>query len=133
MMGCEGLTHTRMAEAFVKKGAKVYVSWSGPVSITHTDQGTTQLLKHLVTEEQTILEAVGKTMEDVGQDSQYGSILGYYPSSASSLTLTLNFAEIYAQKVTTYSSLKGKYSLNKSSRILRFVVSSHSYGKGAVQ
>lgn len=120
MMGCDGLTHSDMAEAFVKKGAKVYVGWSGPVSARHTDQATTQLLKHLVTEEQTIMEAIGKTMEEVGTDPEYESSLEYYPASASNLTLTSYVAEIHAPKVTNCSSLKEKDSLNRLSRILRF-------------
>lgn len=79
MMGCEGLTDSAMAEAFVKKGAKVYISWSGPVSSSHTDQATIELLKHLITEKQTIKQAVAETMEKVGP--QDGSILLYYPDT----------------------------------------------------
>jgi len=81
MMGCEGLRNDYMALAFTKKGAKVYVSWSGPVSSSHTDQATTQLLKHLITEKQTIEKAVLATMEEVGPDIGYGSILRYYPDT----------------------------------------------------
>ncbi|NIU83177.1 MAG: hypothetical protein GWN64_06760, partial [Candidatus Thorarchaeota archaeon] len=38
MMGCEGLgyeelTYTDMAEAFIKKGAKVYIGWDGSISL----------------------------------------------------------------------------------------------------
>jgi hypothetical protein len=52
MMGCEGLTEsvTGMAEAFVKKGAKVYISWDGPVGIGHTDLATVRLLQSLILE-----------------------------------------------------------------------------------
>jgi hypothetical protein len=42
MMGCEGLDNTLMAEAFVEKGAKVYIGWNQPVSASHTDTATTQ-------------------------------------------------------------------------------------------
>jgi len=82
MMGCEGLKDSNMAEAFVKKGARVYISWSGLVSATHTDQATVELLKHLITEKQTIKQAVTETMEKVGPDPVDGSILLYYPDTS---------------------------------------------------
>lgn len=81
MMGCEGLRNDYMALAFTKKGAKVCISWDGPVSASHTDQATTQLLRHLLTEKQTIEKAVLETMEEVGSDPGSGSVLRYYPDT----------------------------------------------------
>jgi hypothetical protein len=81
MMGCEGLSNTKMAEALIKKGAKVYIGWSGDVSATHTDQATIQLLTYL-TKNQTIKQAVENTMEEVGPDPISESILYYYPTEA---------------------------------------------------
>ena len=90
MMGCEGLgynitgtrvTYTDMAEAFVKKGAKVYIGWDGPISINHTDQATVQLLQSLILHKRTIKQAVTETMEIVGKDT-YNSTLQYYPKTA---------------------------------------------------
>jgi hypothetical protein len=75
MMGCNGLTYPEMAEAFIYKGAKVCISWDGPVSASHTDQATTQLLQHLITERQTIKQAVA----EIEPDPTNGSILKYYP------------------------------------------------------
>jgi len=103
MMGCEGLgyeglTYTDMAEAFVKKGAKVYISWDGPVGVNHTDQATIQLLQSLILENQTIREAV----EEMSQDPEYNSKLDFYPDGvgndritniASVLTSTMNIIE----------------------------------------
>jgi len=77
MMGCDGLITDQMAEAFRRKGAKVYISWDGPVSTDHTDQTTIQLLEHLITENQTIKEAVGETSRDPTSDSK----LDYYPKN----------------------------------------------------
>lgn len=81
MMGCNGLTYTDMTEAFIEKGARIYVSWNGSVSASHTDQATTQLLKHLITEKQTVKQAVTETMKEVGPDPADGSILLYYPET----------------------------------------------------
>ena len=87
MMGCEGLNNTKMAEAFIEKGAKVYISWSGMVSASHTDQATTQLLKRLITEKRTLKEAVRETFKEVGFDPAYESLLIYYPLEAGDQTV----------------------------------------------
>ena len=81
MMGCDGLMYKPMAEAFVQKGARVYISWDGPVSASHTDQATTRLLEHLITERKTIKQAVTETMNEVGPDPVDESILLYYPTT----------------------------------------------------
>lgn len=93
MMGCEGLgyvntltgaqvTYTDMAQAFINKGAKVYIGWDGPVGINHTDQATVQLLKSLILHNRTIKRAVTETKEIVGEDPTYNSTLHYYPKTA---------------------------------------------------
>lgn len=87
MMGCEGLLNTYMAEAFIRKGAKAYISWNGGVSASHTDTATITLLQHLITEKQTIGQAVENTMKEIGPDPTYNSILGYYPSSSAQQTI----------------------------------------------
>jgi len=77
MMGCEGLNHTSMADAFVHwKKATVYTSWTGLVSISHTDQSTIQLLQSLLEQERTIKNAVEKISPDPTWPS---SELDYYP------------------------------------------------------
>ena len=83
MMGCEGLgydgqTYTDMAEAFINKGAKVYISWDGRIGIDHTDKATVQLLQSLILHKRTIKRA----METVGKDPTYNSTLQYYPKTA---------------------------------------------------
>jgi len=87
MMGCEGLKNPSMAEAFIEKGAKTYISWNGSVSASHTDQATTHLLQHLITEKQTIKQAVDNTMKEVGADPSSNSILSYYPNDAENYTI----------------------------------------------
>jgi hypothetical protein len=79
LMGCDGLATETIAAALVEKGAKAVVSWNGLVSSDHTDAATEQLLRHLVTEELTLQEAVDKTSAEVGPDPAYGSVLRLYP------------------------------------------------------
>jgi hypothetical protein len=87
MMGCYGLEYSSMAEAFINKGAKVYVGWNGTVSADHTDAATSTLLKQLILEQHTIEQAVDNVMNETGPDPAYGSKLAYYPSEAKEQTI----------------------------------------------
>lgn len=87
MMGCSGLENNKMAEAFIDKGAKVYISWDKLVTSSHTDHATTILLQHLTIDKQTINQAVVNTMEEAGPDPSYNSVLLYYPLEAGEYTI----------------------------------------------
>jgi len=87
MMGCEGLNNTKMAEAFIEKGAKTYISWNKSVLASHTDTATTHLLQHLIAQKQPIKQAVETTMKEVGPDPTYNSQLTYYPLEAGDYTI----------------------------------------------
>ena len=78
-MGCDGLSGTKMASAFIEKGASAYVGWNGSVSVSQTDAATTQILQHLATDGQTIRQAIGNTIKEVGADPVCNNILEYYP------------------------------------------------------
>lgn len=79
LMGCDGLRSDETAKAFLERGARTFVSWSGPVSAGHTDAATEHLLQHLLVDGLTIQQAVVQTMADVGSDPSYGSVLRLYP------------------------------------------------------
>lgn len=79
MMGCEGMNNTKMAEAFIRKGARAYIGWSAPVLASHTDQATTCLLEEIVLKKQTMRQAVENTMNEIGPDPVYKSKLIFYP------------------------------------------------------
>jgi cell division protein FtsB len=87
MMGCEGLSNTRMAEAFIGKGAKIFISWNKSVLASQTDQATTHLLRHLLIEKHTMKEAVEETNKEVGPDPCYDSLLVYHPLEAGNCTV----------------------------------------------
>jgi len=90
MMGCGGLEYETMAEAFIQKRAKVYVSWSGDILPSHTDQATTVLLTHLLSGNQTVQQAVAETNQEAGSDPVYKSTLLYYPLEAGNYTVPTN-------------------------------------------
>ena len=87
VMGCEGLDNPLMAEAFIQKGAKVYISWNQPVSASHTDLATIHLLQHFLIEKRTVKEAIQETYKDVGADPVYKSLLIAYPIEALDYTI----------------------------------------------
>lgn len=136
MMGCEGLgyinastgarvTYADMAEAFVRKGAKVYISWDGPVGIDHTDQATVHLLQNLVLDNKTIKQALTETREIIGRDPAYNSTLQYFPETAevgnyilpnfkSSLIVSVAVASLHIAK----APLRTKCEYRDSARVL---------------
>lgn len=89
MMGCVGLTFGRMADTLVHLGAKVYVSWDGPVLADHTDLGTIHFLKHFVTERKTLGRSLADTMAEVGPDPEYEASLLFYPIKQETIDLVL--------------------------------------------
>ena len=68
MMGCDGLRSQRTAQAFLDQGASAFVSWSRPVSASHTDTATQRLLENLLVEGLNTAAAVRRTAAEVGPD-----------------------------------------------------------------
>lgn len=71
MMGCDGLRSQTTAQAFLDKGAQAFVSWTQPVSASHTDTTTERLLERLLLEGLATSEAVSQTAAEVGPDPTY--------------------------------------------------------------
>ncbi len=82
LMGCDGLKHSRLGEAFVKKGARAFISWTGTVDVIHTDIATTHLLHALIQKRNSLREAVIQTNMKIGPDPIFGSMLRFYPEEA---------------------------------------------------
>ena len=87
---CYGFYSTSMAEAFIRRGAKVFIGWDGEVQAEHTDQAVLVLLKHLIIDRLTVSQAVKKVMEEVGADPYYHSVMLFYPSSMSDYRVELS-------------------------------------------
>jgi hypothetical protein len=72
MMGCDGLRSQRTADAAcLGRGAGAFVSWTKPVSASHTDSATEKLLRHLLLDSLPLEEAVQQTAVEVGPDPTY--------------------------------------------------------------
>lgn len=87
MMGCLGLAVNDTAEAFVERGARVYISWNDFVLVSHTDTAVTCLLQHFLIEKLTLQKSVQETFKEVGFDPAYESLLIYYPLEAGDYTI----------------------------------------------
>ena len=79
LMGCEVLTSTELAQAFIDSGAEAVVGWDDTVSASHTDAATLNMLEHLVLEDLSLREAAAVAMVEVGPDPFYDSVLVSYP------------------------------------------------------
>ncbi len=78
---CGGLYSTDLADAFIEKGVKGVISWNDLVDLGHTDSAIDVLIESLCVDNLTIGDAVSLTMEKVGPDPSYESILLYYPNA----------------------------------------------------
>jgi hypothetical protein len=127
MMGCQTLMTPSMAEAFIEKGAKICIGWTGPVSVEHADNSIIALLKHLITEKETIFEAVSKTTEELGEDPDWGGGLAWYPLSEGNLVFTeIIKLTLENRTVNTTVAFNVTASVSSSFRLLR---RKHTYFK----
>ena len=87
MMGCEGMKYENMADAFIQKGALVYIGWDKLVTASHTDEATVELLRLFVTEKKALTQAIAETMSEVESDPIYQAVLDYYPLASGNCTM----------------------------------------------
>jgi len=57
-MGCDSLNYSTMAQAFIDKGARLYIGWTGHVSVADSDEATIKLLELLFVQNKTIEYAI---------------------------------------------------------------------------
>lgn len=86
--GCYGLRGSDLAQAFVDKGARVVVGWTGLVDLSHTDSALNVFLQEFLGNGKNIQEAVEATMRSVGPDPYYKSELSYYPTNQGGISLS---------------------------------------------
>jgi hypothetical protein len=78
MMGCSGMALLDMAQAFIDKGASMYLAWDRSVDLYYVDNATAYLINQLCSEQLTIRDAVDNTMAAIGPDPNYGANLTFY-------------------------------------------------------
>lgn len=77
--GCQSLAAPDLAQAFLDRGASVVIGWDGMVDLGHNNRAILHLLQALTGEGLTLERAVEKTMEEIGPDPTYGSVLTHLP------------------------------------------------------
>lgn len=87
MMGCSTARNADMAEAFVVRGASVYIGWSASVLLDYVDKATENIIQELIVKQTPIELALSQTMEKVGFDPQYNAHPKYYPSGVGGKTI----------------------------------------------
>jgi hypothetical protein len=75
--GCQSLGAPNLAQAFIERGASAVIGWNDWVDLSHNDQTLLHLLRGLTAEKLTLEQAVRKTMNEIGPDPAYDSILTY--------------------------------------------------------
>jgi len=85
--GCSCLYFDDMAQAFINKGASVYLAWDRSVDANYVDAASAYLVRRLCTEGVTIKEAVSSTMIEKGRDPTYHATLKYFPPESGDKTL----------------------------------------------
>lgn len=107
-MGCNSLnkTCTEMAGAFIEKGAKAYIGWTGLVQPSHTDNETIKLLRKFLVENKTLSGAI----DTLNRDPLYGSRVEDYPLEAGDLTIASLIREVkgsfnYQSVITLFESM----------------------------
>ncbi len=78
MMGCSGIALPDLAEAFIDKGASIYLAWDRSVELYYVDEATPYLIGQLCSEELTFREATDNTMNAAGPDPNHGAELQFY-------------------------------------------------------
>ena len=79
LMGCGGLSGTMLADAFIQRGVRHFVSWDNSVTAQFTDEATAELLHHLTSDAPDTGEAAARTMAHLGPDKAFGAHLLSYP------------------------------------------------------
>jgi len=87
MMGCTGLINSEMAQAFVARGAEVFISWKQVIFVNRAD-GAAEALIQLMIGGRPVKEAVAVASEAAPPGPDSNSQLAYYPLDRESLVLS---------------------------------------------
>lgn len=80
MMGCSTAYKSDMAEAFVQKGASVYLGWSATVDLDYVDKATLSLISNLCAKDMPVEQALVEMVAEVGLTPDYHARPKYYPA-----------------------------------------------------
>jgi len=74
-MGCDGTHDSFLIQQLINQGAKGYIAWNGPVSVSHSDKAILYLVQTLYVKKLSLTVAVQETNSQVGEDPYWGTSL----------------------------------------------------------
>jgi hypothetical protein len=86
-MGCESYEYDDLPQAFIAKGASMYVGWSNVVTLEYADSVTLDLLNNLCSDNTTLAQGISRTITDLGRDPYFDSFLRCYPAESENMTI----------------------------------------------
>ena len=86
-MGCESFRHTDLEQAFMAKGASIYIGWSDVVTLDHVDRVTLQLIRDYFSGGMTIQQGIADISQQIGPDPYFGSYLKFSPETSGTRTM----------------------------------------------
>ncbi|MEM4701747.1 MAG: hypothetical protein QXZ51_06350 [Candidatus Bathyarchaeia archaeon] len=108
-MGCSSLKleYEEMADAFIQKGAKVYIGWTDAVSIIHSDNSTIRFLQQFLEYGKTIREAINECNKF--KDPQWPNAVLFYRVKENKIA-NYRFSDFTAKMVlgVLFTSSRGK-------------------------
>jgi len=99
MMGCSCIAIQDLAEAFMDKGASIYLAWDATVGLGYVDRATIYLFQQLCSQNLLVVDAVNATMDEIGADPLFGARLRYFPKKNGANTL----AQLYDNSTIDFS------------------------------
>jgi hypothetical protein len=89
LMGCTGLANSEMAQAFVSRGAQVFISWDQVVQAYRSDVATSIFWQQM-TDGHSVKESAATATREGPVDRVYQSRLAFYPLNEGALKLVQN-------------------------------------------
>lgn len=77
--GCESMRNKDLASALVARGASNVIGWSDSVELEHNDKAIISLAKALFERRLSTTSAILATMNEIGKDPAFQSVLLSYP------------------------------------------------------
>jgi hypothetical protein len=83
--GCASLSNPILADSLVKRGTSAIIGWNKLVTGGHNDAAMLAVLNSLLVDKSDVADAIKLSMDRVGPDPEFSSVLKYYPASAGSI------------------------------------------------
>ena len=88
--GCASLSNPILADSLVKRGTSTIIGWNKLVTSGHNDAAMLIVLNSLLVDKSDVADAIKTSMDRLGPDPLFSSVLKYYPASAGNIQVEMN-------------------------------------------